>query len=263
MRTETRTLSGLGRMFRQQRELQMALHDGTDPADFTTPQMMEYLREQALALINEVNEALAEVGWKSWATSTHINREAFVSELRDTWQHLMNLMLLVGVTPGELVKLTTAKQKVNFDRIAHGYDGVTTKCPQCHRAYDDAAVHCTPAEPFGPGGADELRSWCEVSAKYRHTHPIVDPVNGHGTIAGYKLASDCPGTPHRGHTEANTPCPLDQYGQRIVPSPVPVPPATDELRLWTCGNCGVPGMTQAEHSAHLRSADHKRVTDTR
>jgi hypothetical protein len=256
--TTTRVLSGLGRVWRDQLALQVRLL-GVPPSELDDPAKMAYITEQALAVNLEVGEALLETGHKSWATSNHVNRDAYLAELRDAWQHLINLMLVVDATPGELVALMRSKHRVNHTRIDTNYDGVTTKCPQCHRAYDDPAVHCTPAEPFGQGGADEPRSWCEVSAKYRHAHPIIDPVNGHGTIAGYKLASDCPGTPHRGHTKANTPCPLDM---EVSGAGVPYP-STDELRVWTCGNCGIPGMTKTEHRAHLMSADHKRVVDTR
>jgi hypothetical protein len=84
------------------------------------------------------------VGWKPWASSKHINRDAFVSELVDTWQFLMNLFQVVDVTPEELGEKLAAKHKVNWQRIAKEYDGVSDKCPECKRAYDDAHVRCSP-----------------------------------------------------------------------------------------------------------------------
>lgn len=204
--TTHRVLSGLGRVWRDQLALQVRLI-GVPPSELDDDEKMRYITEQALAVNLEVGEALLETGHKSWATSNHVNRDAYLAELRDAWQHLINLMLVVDATPGELVALMRSKHKVNHERINTNYDGVTTKCPRCHRAYDDPAVKCTPvhADPEAGAGA----AWCEIEQDWvATTHPLIRP-DGHGTIAGYKLASDCPGTPHRGHTDPAKPCPMD------------------------------------------------------
>ena len=138
----------LNRLMQKQRELQIRLLNGTAPFDLDDVTKMAYIREQALALMDEVHEALAETGWRSWATSNHINRPAFTSELGDAFIFLMNLMLVAGVTPSDLVHAVDAKIDKNQKRQDDKYDGVSTKCPGCRRAYDDDAVLCTDSTEF-------------------------------------------------------------------------------------------------------------------
>lgn len=128
-----------------QRAFQARLHSGVFPADMPQVLRMSYLRTQALALTDELHEALAETGWKPWATSNHLNRDAYAGELADVFIFFMNLMLTADITPSELMDLVKAKQIKNMQRQDDGYDGVATKCPQCKRAYDDDAVSCHPA----------------------------------------------------------------------------------------------------------------------
>lgn len=104
---------------------------------------MKYLRDNVLAMIDELMEALAETGWKPWASSTHLNTGAFHSELVDAWHFFMNLMALSGMTMEDLEEGYYKKRAKNVARQQEGYDGVSTKCPQCHRALDDDAVLCT------------------------------------------------------------------------------------------------------------------------
>lgn len=150
----------LGMMVRMQREFQCDLL-GVAPVNLPDGQKMGYLREQALALIAEVHEALSETGWKSWASSNHVNTEAYKRELVDVWHFFMNLMLVVDMQPSELFSMYLEKNLVNRARQAEGYDGVSTKCPQCHRAYDDIAVNCTPALP--DQGVLKFSPYCEMS----------------------------------------------------------------------------------------------------
>lgn len=132
-------------MLNVQRELQIMYLDGKAPFDLEPEAKMDYLRTQFLSLEDELHEAMQETGWKPWATSNHINREAFKGELVDAWHFFMNLMLAVGMTGDELYMGYIEKSAVNRKRQEDGYDGVTTKCPGCKRAYDDKAVLCQAA----------------------------------------------------------------------------------------------------------------------
>lgn len=109
-----------------------------------------YIRDNVLALTDELHEALGEVGWKPWATSRHLNEDAYVAELVDAWHFMMNLLLATGIPPEELARKFIMKyfEKVerNAARQVRGYDGVTDKCPGCHRALDDVAVACARAD---------------------------------------------------------------------------------------------------------------------
>jgi phosphoribosyl-ATP pyrophosphohydrolase len=126
----------------EQYRLQEAMN-GTHPSRLDTEDAIAYIRNMVLAAEDELHEALQEVGWKPWASSKHINRDGFVSELVDTWQFLMNLAQVVGVTPDEFASKLEAKHRINWQRLK-GYDGVSDKCTNCHRAFDDTHVQCTP-----------------------------------------------------------------------------------------------------------------------
>lgn len=144
-------------MLQKQREFQKRVI-GDAPSELQGTEKMAYIREQALALMDEVHEALAETGWKSWATSNHVNREAYLGELADVYIFFMNLMLVADITAAELSKAVLGKQVKNHKRQDDGYDGVSTKCPGCKRAYDDDAVKCRPSK--NPNTIDG--DWCEI-----------------------------------------------------------------------------------------------------
>ena len=132
----------LKRMLDAQRALQVNSFKN-DPATLTDEGAVEWIRWNTLALEDELHEALAEVGWKPWATSKHVNREAFIAELVDAWHFFMNLMLVVDCTAEEFADRYFAKHQLNAERQAKGYDGIAGKCTECKRALDDPAVHCT------------------------------------------------------------------------------------------------------------------------
>lgn len=116
---------------------------GADPKDLDDDQKLEWIRWNVLALQDELHEALAETGWKPWAKSKHVNRDAYVSELVDAFHFLMNLMLVVDCDADEFLAKYFEKRGINAARQAAGYDGVTGKCLGCKRALDDKAVECT------------------------------------------------------------------------------------------------------------------------
>lgn len=126
-----------------QHELQIKSF-GNDPKSLTDAERVEWIRWNVLALADELHEALAETGWKPWAKSQHVNRDAYVSELVDAFHFLMNLMLVVDCSAEEFLTKYFEKRGINAARQAAGYDGVTGKCPECKRALDDSAVTCTP-----------------------------------------------------------------------------------------------------------------------
>lgn len=108
-----------------------------DPRGLEDEERAEFIRWNVLALEDELHEALAEVGWKPWATSRHLNREEFKGELVDALHFYMNLLLAADITAEELLEAYQVKRTKNAKRQADGYDGVTGKCPRCMRALDD------------------------------------------------------------------------------------------------------------------------------
>lgn len=161
----------LQKIMRQQWEFQQRTpggvrwHFNVDDKDV----LMEMIRTQVLALENELHEALGEAGWKPWASSRHLNVQAFQAELIDAFRFLMNLWFIAGLTPDDVAYIyQTSLSKTNA-RVENGYDGVSTKCPRCKRAYDDN-TGCTPTHQ-GPDGAG--RGWCAMYCEEVDTTPLI------------------------------------------------------------------------------------------
>lgn len=134
-------------MMKLQRKMQTVSY-GKDPLYLEGEERAMFIKDMSLALMDEIHEALAEVGWKPWATSRHVNDEAFKGELIDAWHFLMNLFLVAGMDSEEIESRYLQKRAKNIQRQADGYDGVEGKCPRCHRALDDVAVRCTKEKCF-------------------------------------------------------------------------------------------------------------------
>lgn len=155
------TIVSMGIMLKKQRQLQLVINKGKRIEDFTDEERMEALRINVLGLMGELYEALDETGWKPWATSNHMNHAAFKSELVDAWHFFMNLMIHSNMTAEELLVGYMEKWQINMDRQTNGYDGVSSKCPGCHRAYDDKHVGCY--QQISPDDQGKSRNgWCEV-----------------------------------------------------------------------------------------------------
>lgn len=127
-------------MLEMQQELQLVMPPaGRDPATLRDDVMAEFMRWNAFALEDEIHEAMQEVGWKPWATSRHINYEAFLKEMVDAFHFFMNMLLCAGqgrkpaVIAEDFTILYIAKNAENAQRQQEGYDGVKDKCPVCKR----------------------------------------------------------------------------------------------------------------------------------
>jgi dimeric dUTPase (all-alpha-NTP-PPase superfamily) len=128
-------------MLNMQSELQERFY-GQRMEDLTGEERIQKFKEMYIALVDELHEALGEMGWKAWATSKHFREPAVQGELIDAWHFFMNLLLLAHVDPEQLFQAYMAKNAKNKQRQIDGYDGVTTKCQGCGRALDDEAVEC-------------------------------------------------------------------------------------------------------------------------
>jgi dimeric dUTPase (all-alpha-NTP-PPase superfamily) len=141
----------LWEMLEQQERFQRRLL-GAAPKDLTPHDRAAYVREMKVALDDELHEALGEIAWKSWASTTHFNRDAYVSELIDAWHFYMNLLLVADVSAEEFGERYMEKLRKNHARQDDGYDGVSTKCPRCKRDVTDSGVDCVlPKQGSVPG----------------------------------------------------------------------------------------------------------------
>lgn len=120
-----------------QERLQILAFD-KDPMTLRGDERADFIRWNALALEDELHEMLQEVGWKPWATSRHMNEEAFLDEAVDLLHFLGNLLLTTGLgiddLEAKLQEKYEAKHEENLRRQQDGYDGVSDKCPRCKRA---------------------------------------------------------------------------------------------------------------------------------
>jgi dimeric dUTPase (all-alpha-NTP-PPase superfamily) len=168
----------LSRMFQMQTDLQQVM---PPVREFPSPdpnELMSQIRGSALALIAELVEMLDETGWKPWAASNHINRDAYRGEIIDMWHFFMNLCILGGVSPSDLYDGYIRKHNVNRERQENGYDGVSTKCPGCKRALDDPAVKCCYAKPLKTKNNALVvfclrYGWVNVETGKPHPEPVV------------------------------------------------------------------------------------------
>lgn len=152
----------LNQIFDMQIALQIEKMGG-HPGSFEIEQKIQFIKDMTLALEDELHEALGEVGWKPWATSKHINREAYLSELTDALHFFVNLCLVINATPYELYEAYVKKNLKNHKRQGEGYDGLSGKCPGCKRALDDPGIGCKrdPEEP-------SVMIWCQQMRRYYH-----------------------------------------------------------------------------------------------
>ena len=102
--------------------------------------LIEWIRINTLAATDELHEALNETGWKPWATTTHVNREAFIGEVVDALHFIGNLLAGVGCTDSELSAAYYEKMDRNAQRQSEGYTGLD-KCIGCGRDGGDVRAH--------------------------------------------------------------------------------------------------------------------------
>ncbi len=148
----------LSQVFNSQAYFQGLL--GHDYNNMSEEELVEYIKNQVLALLDEGHEALNEVGWKPWASSRHVNREAFAGELVDILCFLVNLALAAGLDAHDFYRLHQEKALRNIKRQeqAGGYSVLEGKCPGCGRAIDDLRAKNLPVGNFG--GVDYCSHEC-------------------------------------------------------------------------------------------------------
>lgn len=85
-----------------------------------------YIRDNTLALLHEVHEALDETSWKRWMPDNYNGGpgDAYLRELVDVLNFLLNLMLATGRQPADIAKEVEAifyeKKKLNVQRHGKG-----------------------------------------------------------------------------------------------------------------------------------------------
>jgi len=111
----------LADIFKHQLDLQVQRF--RDPSQMARDDALEFILWNVVACTDELHEALNEVGWKPWASARHINRNEYVGELIDAMHFIVNLCLVVGVTPEEFHARYLSKNEKNHRRQLEGYTG--------------------------------------------------------------------------------------------------------------------------------------------
>lgn len=130
-------MSDLNNLLESQAALQLKMPQGKDPRDMDEAEKALFIKDMTLALMDELHELLAEVGWKPWASSRHVNVDSARGELIDALHFFLNLALALDMDGFMLMEMYHAKHQKNQQRQEEGYDGVASKCGYCRRALDD------------------------------------------------------------------------------------------------------------------------------
>ena len=74
----------LSMMLEMQRKLQLVMPPPNRvPADLRGEERATFVTWNMFAIEDELHEAIAEMGWKPWATSRHLNVDAMLKEMID------------------------------------------------------------------------------------------------------------------------------------------------------------------------------------
>lgn len=155
-------------MLKLQHQLQTSAY-GHKIDDFSQFQRVEFIKTMVLAATDELHEALNETSWKPWSSTLgEVNEDAYFGELIDVLHFIMNLLLVAfpGTSPEELAALIesryVAKRELNVKRQEEGYDGKSSKCPNCKRALDDSATECFYDRGDNTFWCNEVEDWYEA-----------------------------------------------------------------------------------------------------
>ena len=108
-------------------------------------ELAQFITWNFTALSVELGEMMAEVGWKPWASSRHVDYTPAYQEMVDAWHFFLNILLALGAShqrpidsvARDFESYYVKKNAKNLQRQVEGYDGVKDKCLNCHRALED------------------------------------------------------------------------------------------------------------------------------
>lgn len=107
----------LQKEFQQLLKIDIPLHK----FDVLLKRNIELIKNQILALFDEISEALREVPWKPWKENQYFNVIKFQIELIDVFHFLVNLFLLSGMNAEYTYILFLRKNAINRRRQKNGY----------------------------------------------------------------------------------------------------------------------------------------------
>jgi len=116
-------------MFHLREEFMNALNESSGiypswPLDVTKKESQQVLRESVLRGVEEIFEALQELKNSKPHRKTEItqfNKSAFIEENVDALNYFFTALILVGVTPDDLLESYKEKHRVIMKRLEDGY----------------------------------------------------------------------------------------------------------------------------------------------
>ncbi len=110
----------LERMFELQYELNRRI--GVDARTLDTPELKtQWIKQYALALSQELAEAVDCVPWKHWKKNQELNLPHLREELVDCFHFLISLSQVAGMSAQDVFDLYAHKNQVNHERQQTGY----------------------------------------------------------------------------------------------------------------------------------------------
>ena len=94
------------------------------PVDLTDKASQQHLRDTALKGVEEMFEALQHLkNWKPHRNTEikDFDREEFLEEVVDAFNHFLSLLVMTGVTADELFNAYSKKDEIIHNRLKTGY----------------------------------------------------------------------------------------------------------------------------------------------
>lgn len=110
--------------------LQRRLQEDCYHTDFTgmdNEERIAFIRQNVLALEDELHEALREVGWKSWARTKYVHETRLQEELIDALHFMLSLLLAANMNADDVYERYLTKNRINRRRQQEGYSGEKTR----------------------------------------------------------------------------------------------------------------------------------------
>jgi hypothetical protein len=122
-------IDSLAEMFSLREDFMRALNEKTSiyphwPLDVTKKKSQQILRESVLRGVEEMFEALQELKNSKphrQTEITHFDRDAFLEENVDALNYFLTTLILVGVSPSDLLESYRKKHDVIMRRLEEGY----------------------------------------------------------------------------------------------------------------------------------------------
>jgi dimeric dUTPase (all-alpha-NTP-PPase superfamily) len=116
----------LSELLTLQRRLQEDCYH-TDFDGMDNEERIAFIRQNVLALEDELHEALREVGWKSWARTKYVHETRLQEELIDALHFMLSLLLAANMNADDVYERYLTKNRINRRRQQEGYSGEKTR----------------------------------------------------------------------------------------------------------------------------------------